>query len=145
MVDGWRDRPGPVFLVEGASDTLALTAAGLSAVGRPSNTGGCEHLTKLLAHLPSDREIVVVGENDKKESGEWPGREGAERVSATLTQKFGRPVGWVLPPDGVKDVRAWLTARVSRTDPADAWAEAGRTLSEAVVASRPPSDRSATA
>ncbi|WP_171475045.1 hypothetical protein [Frigoriglobus tundricola] len=37
---GWRDRPGPVFVVEGPTDAAALTAAGLAAVGRPSNAGG---------------------------------------------------------------------------------------------------------
>ena len=73
--DGWGDRPGAVLLVEGPSDTLALTAAGLPAVGRPSNTGGVAHLAVLLRGLPHDRAVLVVGENDRKETGEWPERE----------------------------------------------------------------------
>jgi hypothetical protein len=36
--DGWRERAGPVFVVEGPTDALAMTAAGLSCVGRPSNS-----------------------------------------------------------------------------------------------------------
>ena len=34
------DRPGPLYVCEGTSDTLALTRAGLAAVGRPSNAAG---------------------------------------------------------------------------------------------------------
>jgi hypothetical protein len=45
---GWRNREGPVFLVEGPSDTLALTALGLAAIGRPSNRGGVDHLAAVL-------------------------------------------------------------------------------------------------
>ena len=35
----WKVYEGPVCPVEGPSDTLAMTAAGLAALGRPSNTG----------------------------------------------------------------------------------------------------------
>jgi len=114
IVEGWKDRPGPAFLVEGPSDTLAMTTAGLSAVGRPSNTGGAAHLALLLKDLPPDRAIVVVGENDEKEDGSWPGRDGAVGIAETLTRELGRPVGWTLPPDGAKDVRSWLIATGSR-------------------------------
>ena len=41
---GWHDVLGPALLVEGFSDTAALTAAGLCALGRPSNLGGAEWL-----------------------------------------------------------------------------------------------------
>ena len=83
--DGWRDRPGPVFVVEGPTDVLSMTAAGLSCVGRPSNSGGTKLLAGLLADLTKDREVVVVGENDEK-GGEWPGKAGAERRPS--------PSGW---------------------------------------------------
>src|SRR5206468_146108 len=33
----WQERPGPIHIPEGASCTLALSAMGLPAVGRPSN------------------------------------------------------------------------------------------------------------
>lgn len=94
---GWQDRPGPVLLVEGASDTLALTAAGLAVVGRPSNTGGAEHLARLLVGWPADRGVVVVGENDGKPDWSWPGRDGANRTAAALAARLHRPVEVVMP------------------------------------------------
>ena len=106
---GWREKPGPVFVVEGPTDATAMTAAGLSAVGRPSNSGDVSLLAELFASDP-DREILIVGEYDAKESGEWPGRSGAESVARRLAARLRRPVRWTLPPAGAKDVRDWLTA-----------------------------------
>jgi hypothetical protein len=106
----WRDRPGPVFVVEGPTDAIAMTAAGLSAVGRPSNSGGLTLLAELLKNLDSGRPVVIVGENDQKDNGDWPGRNGAETTARALADQLNRPIRWALPPDGVKDVRSWLTA-----------------------------------
>ena len=39
-----QDAPGPVIIVEGASDVAAALALGLVAVGRPSNVGGAADL-----------------------------------------------------------------------------------------------------
>jgi hypothetical protein len=125
LPEGWRDRPGPVLLVEGASDTLALTACGLAVIGRPSNTGGVALLAKLLQDCPADRPILVVGENDAKSDGSWPGRDGAERTAAALAERLKRPVAWALPPDGAKDVRAWLLARAAEDGD---WPDRGRRL-----------------
>jgi hypothetical protein len=107
IVPTWADTDGPVYLAEGASDVLALSAAGLPAIGRPSNTGGVDHLTTLLARHPG-REIVVVGERDPKPDHSWPGRDGAIQTAERLAGGLGRAVRWTLPPDGAKDVRAWL-------------------------------------
>ncbi|WP_162667652.1 hypothetical protein [Gemmata massiliana] len=122
--DGWRERPGPVLLVEGVSDTLALTAAGLPALGRPSNTGGGTDLVALLGDLPLGRPVYVVGENDQKEGGPWPGREGAERTATALGSALGRPVPVAMTPAGAKDVRQWLAARTRDA----AWDVAGQEL-----------------
>jgi hypothetical protein len=81
-----------VFLVEGPTDTLALAACRLSVVGRPSNTGGVELLANLLGSLDPSRMIVVVGENDRKPDGSWPGKEGAKRTAEELARKLNRPV-----------------------------------------------------
>lgn len=134
---GWADRPGPVYLPEGPSDTLALTAAGLAAVGRPSNTGGVGHLAALLAGLDPAREVVVLGENDRKPGGQWPGRDGAERTAASLARTLGRPVRWALPPAGAKDARDWLTHPDRGDTP---WSDRGRALAAelAAVAASPP-------
>ncbi|HEX4609909.1 MAG TPA: hypothetical protein VH092_17070 [Urbifossiella sp.] len=107
---GWRDRPGPLFVVEGPTDTLAATFAGLAAVGRPSNVGGVEFLAALLADWPADRELIILGENDQKENGAWPGRDGAEKVARDLGVRLSCPVKLAFPPADAKDVRDWLTA-----------------------------------
>src|SRR5262249_29942370 len=105
---GWRDRAGPVFVVEGPSDVLTLHRLGLAVVGRPSNSGGAELLATLFKDLPTDRPIVVVAENDPKDTGEWPGLKGAHSISNKLTADLGREVKWVLPQGGAKDMREWV-------------------------------------
>ena len=89
---GWHGGDGPVFLPEGPSDVLAL-AAGLAAVGRPSNMGGVEGLAGLLCGLPAGRPIVALGENDAKQSGEWPGRDGEKRPPASANCWAGPSLG----------------------------------------------------
>ncbi|MGL6073422.1 MAG: hypothetical protein ACRC8S_04580 [Fimbriiglobus sp.] len=106
---GWQDRPGPLLIVEGATDAAALTAAGLCAVGTYAAGQGSKLLAELLAKWPKDREIVIVGENDQKDDGHWPGKDGAIRLANDLTKLLGRPVKWSMTPDGVKDSRDWLT------------------------------------
>jgi hypothetical protein len=133
LPEGWRERPGPVLIPEGVSDVLALTAIGLPAIGRPNDKGGAEILAALLRD--AGREVVVVGENDKKENGHWPGREGAEFVAKKLATLLGRPVKWSMPPDGVKDSRLWVCRAASATDgPAD-WIGIGRTVADQLIGS----------
>lgn len=115
LARGWRERPGPVLLPEGASDVLAVVAAGLSAVGRPSNTGGVEILCEILAE--EKRDVIVLGENDRKADGKWPGREGAEATAQKLADALGRPVRWALPPDDHKDARVWVQSLAPQAVP----------------------------
>lgn len=103
--------PGPVLIVEGASDVAAALSLGLRAVGRPNNGGGAKDLAELLA---GEREVVVVAENDRKANGSWPGRDGAMHVACKLATAWGRAVPWRLPPADSKDLRAWLRARVAK-------------------------------
>jgi len=105
---GWEEREGPVLIVEGVSDTAALTEMGLSGIGRPSCTGGADYLADLLAGFPDDRKIIVIGEIDPKSSGKWPGKDGAIKLAQELSKRMGRNVNWSLPPNGAKDTRAWL-------------------------------------
>ena len=106
---GLENLAGPVVVVEGGSDVAAALTLGLAAVGRPSNRGGAAELGELLR----GREVLVIGERDKKPDGRWPGREGAVRVATALARAWRLPVRWTLPPEGAKDVRAWLGMGIS--------------------------------
>jgi hypothetical protein len=103
----------PIFLPEGATDTLAATGMHLSAVGRPSCRGCVEQLADLLkrafAAHPSHakREIIVLGELDANANGQWPGRDGAEETARALAERLGRRVTYAFPPDKAKDLRVW--------------------------------------
>lgn len=111
---GWKDRPGPLYLVEGPSDTLAMSAAGLAAIGRPSNVGGVKLLAELIrAEVPADRRLVWLGENDRKPDASWPGRDESRKAAAKLAAEIGRTVEFALPPNAhEKDMRAWFTGLV---------------------------------
>jgi hypothetical protein len=112
---------------------MALTALGLSAVGRPSNTGGSSALVELFRPLPPDRPLIIVGERDRKADGAWPGREGALFVARSVQQQLGRRVLWTLPPGGAKDVRAWALLQQPDRNCVDEWHEMGARLSAALL------------
>lgn len=97
----WLTDAGPLYLPEGATDTAALLTLGLAAIGRPSATGGSDHLATFLAKC--DRDVIVVGDNDGGR-----GQRAAEQLAQRLANAWQRPVGWVLPPQEHKDVRVWL-------------------------------------
>jgi len=99
-------RRSQLVLPEGPTSCAALLAAGFAAVGRPNNRLGAEHLRRLCRDLRPSR-LVVLGDNDEKADGRWPGLEGAEEVATALAGAAAR-VDVVLPPPGVKDARDWL-------------------------------------
>lgn len=102
---------GLVLVLEGGSDVAAALTAGISAIGRPSNTGGSVWISEALCGAKA----VVVGENDQRPEDRgkirtcpadcegcghcWPGRFGARVVA----DRLGAP--WVMVPDGTKDFR----------------------------------------
>ena len=141
---GWRDRPGPLFVVEGPTDAAAMSITGLCCVARPSNSGGADLLAELLADWPADRAIVIVGEWDQKESGLWPGKTGMDHVANELAKLLGRSILTALPPQGTKDVLAWLTDPARGEAP---WGERGRELSgylltnAVTIVGSPPSEK----
>lgn len=96
--------PDPVYVCEGATSPAAALELGLTAVGRPSCTGGVEYLAELLR----GRDVMIVGDNDHKPDGRWPGRDGAIAAAEELSRRWGRIVPPSLPPEGVKDMREWL-------------------------------------
>lgn len=103
----WQSGTGPIYVPEGASDVAALLTHGLRAIGRPACTGGVKLLRELL--IGSDVDVIIVGENDEKPDGRWPGRDGAMRVATELARDFEARVRWTLPPSEFKDVRSYLT------------------------------------
>ena len=113
-----------VLVVEGASDVLALASVGVAAVGRPSNAAGGEMLAGLLRNHAG--RVVVLGERDRKASGDWPGRDGMNAVAAALAESWRRPVRCAVPPGDAKDARGWVLANAPADAPADDRAAAGR-------------------
>jgi len=130
--EGWQERPGPLFLPEGPTDVLAMSYAGLSCVGRPSNRGKVELLAEFLSNWPADREIIVVGELDKKTNGDWPGKLGAESTANELAARLNRAVKVTLPPadPDVKDCRDWLTHSDRGETP---WPDRGMELANSLI------------
>ena len=142
--DDWADHDGPVFVVEGGSDTAAGLTLGLAVVGRPSNVA-MPYLVQLLGpHV--GRRIVVLGENDRKGHESlagvvrekhdprcpgcqlcWPGKYGMEKVWATLRAKLSRPVEKRIL-SRAKDLREWLANQGLDVDDYAACCAAGRTL-----------------
>lgn len=105
--DNWSAGDGPILCPEGASDVLCLRSLGLAAVGRPNNSSLAEQLAELLAQVDPTRPIMILGENDQKPDGKWPGKEGAELVAKKISDILRRPVSVAFPPSGYKDVRDW--------------------------------------
>lgn len=112
LPSGWCDSADPVIVVEGPSDVLAGRALGLNVIGRPSNSGGAE----LLAQACRNRHTIVLGENDKKPDGRWPGREGVEAVARSLETAWNRPVPIAFPLSDIKDLRDWFSRLVPDWD-----------------------------
>lgn len=126
--DRWNHGDGPVFLVEGMSDTAALLGLGLAVIGRPSNTGGVRHLVEMLADWPEDRGIVVVGERDEKPDGDWPGRKGAVMTAERLAGDLHRHIAWTLPPEPFKDSRAFVRSGADADAVTFAYADAAAVI-----------------
>jgi hypothetical protein len=129
----WTHGSAPLVIPEGMTDVLSLSAAGVACLGRPSNRGAIDLIADALRkHISVDRPVLWSGENDQKTDGSWPG--DTRDAAAELARLAGRPILYALPPDGAKDVRAWLTARIGPKDSADARAEAGAALLQKLLA-----------
>jgi hypothetical protein len=107
LPSGWESTNGTIYIPEGPTDVAALLTMRLRAVGRPSCAGGQDHLLALLADRDADQ-IMVLGENDEKDDGSWPGRDGAKKLASELARELDARVRWSMPPEGCKDVREYL-------------------------------------
>jgi hypothetical protein len=136
---GWRDRGGPLVVVEGPTDVLALTLLGFACVGRPSNTGGAKLLAELVATLPADQPVIILGENDRKPNGLFPGLDGAIDTAEKVAEYAGRTVFRAMPPDGVKDARDYVAGKLAKgVSLADQYAELTSLFYDSAVCVDPP-------
>ena len=94
-------QPDRLLVLEGPTDAAAAVALGFAAVGRPSCSGGVDHLSALVRRL-RPRSVAIVADDDK------PGQDGAERLAAVLAMLTTVQV--VCPPHNHKDMRAWYRA-----------------------------------
>jgi hypothetical protein len=125
-----------ILIVEGPSDVAAAWSMGLVAFGRPNNLGGSEILAPLIRkRVPENVRIVVLGENDKKPDGSWPGLDGAKKVSAELSRLLGRAIPWTMPPEGFKDLRKWFIDTNVQTCDVDACRDIGKLLLKTILQS----------
>jgi P4 family phage/plasmid primase-like protien len=109
---------GPVLVVEGMSDVAAAYSLGYTAIGRPSNTGSQD----VVAELVRGRATIVMGENDRKTNGQWPGQEG---MTATYqyVRKYTHSAKMLMPPKGSKDLRSWLVKNGLTREQFDVYSE----------------------
>jgi hypothetical protein len=116
-----------LLICEGVTDTAALLDLGFeNVVGRPSCTGGVKLLVELVKLLGRP-EVVIVADGDE------PGHHGADNLAAVL-RAYVPSVRVISPPDGIKDVRAWLRSGGKHDDVAAAIAAA--TVQRGVICPR---------
>ena len=96
-----------LFVCEGPTDTAAILTLGLTAIGRPSCTGGIAYVVTRAR----GRDVVIVGDQDMNGSGQ----RGALRLAREL-QPICPLVQIIMPPPGINDVRAWVCAGAIRSD-----------------------------
>ncbi len=68
---------GIPLICEGPTDCAAAISIGFNAVGRPSCTGGVQHVRDLLTRLEVAKAIIVSDDDE-------PGRRGAVRLAAAI-------------------------------------------------------------
>jgi len=101
----------PVLVVEGYSDTQAGITLGFDTIGRFSALGGMD----MLKQMPiTGKDVWIIGENDRKDNGDWPGKEGVDRTYLAMHKHCN--VTRVFPPDGVKDLRDWLSRGLTKDE-----------------------------
>jgi phage/plasmid primase-like uncharacterized protein len=97
-----------LLIAEGATDTAALLDLGFNAVGRPNCNGGRGILSEFVT-IQQTREAVIVADADAQ------GRAGARSLAAMLAVRV-RSVRVIVPPEGIKDARAWKIAGATHDD-----------------------------
>jgi P4 family phage/plasmid primase-like protien len=120
----------PVLIVEGASDVAAAYDLGYVAIGKPTAGGGGVELSKIL----TGRAVAIIGENDA-----GAGRKGMEKTFETL-KKHVQHLVKLMPPDTIKDLRAWVGRGLTPDTLADAIAHGMTGSSSNLLESTAPLD-----
>lgn len=103
-------QPGPLWVCEGPTDTAALITLGLSAIGRPSNTGGHD-LLAAVAMAWRHREVVIMADRDRPGSdAERLTMDAARKLAGAMPKKLVK----IIRPPGTKDVRDLVRAGETR-------------------------------
>lgn len=126
LTSHFENTPGAIFIVEGGTDTAALSGINMNVIGRPSNIGGVEDVAKHIAFTKTKKRLIVVCERDEKpdKRGQvaqcpatckccmrcWPGLEGGKVFAGRLSEALGRPVEAALIKEA-KDAREWVRKR----------------------------------
>lgn len=97
-----------LFVAEGETDTAALLALGLDAVGRPGATSASTMVARFVRQA-RPAEVVVVSDADDI------GQRGASDLAAML-RVVCRSVRVVMPPEGFKDARQWIVNGASASE-----------------------------
>jgi hypothetical protein len=101
-------RDGLLLVAEGATDAVALSELGFDVIGRPNCAGG-RVLVSEYVRRARPAEVVVVADRD-------PGGQGLDGAIGLVE----RVLLWcprariILPPEGVKDARAWKLQGATR-------------------------------
>jgi len=103
------DRKSEIIVVEGGSDTAAGLTLGWNVIGRASASDGVSQLILLLKS--AEGRIYVLGDNDPKRDGKWPGRRGAEQAAQRLGAALRTDVFVTSIPMEHKDLRALVQAK----------------------------------
>jgi hypothetical protein len=124
--DEWNNGVLPLLLPVGVTDTLAATALGLSALGRPGDLEALDDLADRLRIVPSDRPLIAFARGNGRGGSPAVAQDAARRAAAELGARLGRPVAWALPPDGAHDLRAWAVEQFGRAAGRLHWLDLGR-------------------
>lgn len=114
-----RELGEPLVLVEGWTDAAAILGEGFAVIGRPSNSGAVEMLTKIVR----GHHVVILGDADgryetSRRTGraQWrePGTEGPKSLVRALVP-LNKSVRLVTP-GSFKDAREWIQSGAKRED-----------------------------
>jgi hypothetical protein len=105
----------PLVICEGPTDCAALLDLEFDAIGRPSCSGGTEHIIEFLKG--KRRDVIIMADKDEpKERPDgtvwFPGQEGAARLAKQI-KSLVRTVKVCHPPNH-KDIRAWKIAGATK-------------------------------